>query len=298
MSEAPEADAPVQAGDVSPDVLLDVERLIAALRGEHGDQVRERVDRLLENIDAVHRAGLGHLMDAIRGMAGDAFVNRLIADPAIRMLLMSYDLVPVDRRLMAEEAIDMARGHLHTRGVDVEVLEVVGGVVYVRLHRAPGSAVAEEAAMHDIEEALRAGFIGFQELVNRERERAQVSSTISLSSLKRGNRPVYAHVADVADIPATGMMPVEAAGHPLLLVRADGTVTAIANRCGSSPLPLEFGELNGTTVRCSWHACEYDVRTGQRLDNEGEPVRVYPVRVEDGRVLVAVDIAAPPPEPA
>ena len=78
--------------------------------------------------------GLSHLMDVIRGMGGDAFVNRLIGDPAIRMLLMSYDLVPVDRRLMAEEALDMVRGHLHSHGVDVEILEVVGGVVYVRIH--------------------------------------------------------------------------------------------------------------------------------------------------------------------
>ena len=52
-----------------------------------GDAVREQTTRLLEDIDAVHRLGLAHLMDVIRGMGGDAFVNRLIGDPAIRMLL-------------------------------------------------------------------------------------------------------------------------------------------------------------------------------------------------------------------
>lgn len=146
--------------------------------------------------------------------------------------------------------------------------------------------------MHDIEEALRDGFIGFQELVNRERERAAVSSTISLAALRRGNKPVYAHVADLADIDEGGFRTAEAGGHPLLLVRVDEDVTAIENRCGSSPLPLEFGRLEGTSIVCSWHNCRYDVRTGHRLDAQGEPVRVYPVRVEEGRVLVAVDVIA------
>ena len=67
-------------------------------------------------------------------MAGDAFINRLAADPAIRLLLMSYDLLAVDRRLLAEEALDTVRGHLHDHGIDVELSEVVGGAVYVKLH--------------------------------------------------------------------------------------------------------------------------------------------------------------------
>ena len=103
-------------------------------------------------------------------MGGDAFVNRLMADPAIRILLMSYDLVAVDRRLAAEEALDAVRGHLHAHGIDVEILEVVGGVVYVRLHVMHGATMREDAVLRDIEEALHAGFIGFQELVARERE--------------------------------------------------------------------------------------------------------------------------------
>ena len=64
-------------------------------------------------------------MGAIQSMAGDAFVNRLTGDPAIRLLLMSYDLLAVDRRTLAEEALDAVRGHLHAHGVDVELVEVL-----------------------------------------------------------------------------------------------------------------------------------------------------------------------------
>lgn len=269
------------------DLLVDVERLIAELQGDHGPAVRDRVEQLLQDVDAIHRAGLTHLMDAIRGMGGDAFVNRLIADPAIRMLLMSYDLVPIDRRLMAEEALDAVRGHLHARGIDVEITEVVGGVVYVRLHGVEPESAAEKAVAHDLEEALHASFIGFQELVTRGRE--PKVTTIPLSGLRRANKPIYAEVAQVSALSAGSLTAVEAGGHSILLVRAGGEVFALANRCGPSPLPLEFSTLEGTTLICSWHGCRYDVRTG-KPEGQGDTVRVFPVRLEDDRVLVAVDV--------
>ena len=269
------------------DLLLEVERVIAELQGEHGPAVRERVELLLQDVDAIHRAGLTHLMDAIRGMGGDAFVNRLIADPAIRMLLMSYDLVPIDRRLMAEEAIDAVRGHLHARGIDIEITEVVGGVVYVRLHGVQAGSDAEKAVARDLEEALHASFIGFQELVTRDRD--QKVTTIPLSGLRRANKPVYADVAQLSALSDASLTPVEAGGHPILLVRAGGEVFAISNRCGASPLPLEFSALEGSTLICSWHGCRYDVRTG-KPEGQGDAVRVFPVRLEDERVLVAVDV--------
>src|SRR5215212_10332963 len=142
--------------DASGDLLEEVDELIGRLQHAHGADVAAEVTRLLAGIDAVHRAGITHLMQAIRSMGGDAFVNRLIADPAIRILLMSYDLIAADRRLSAEEALDAVRGHLHAHGVDVEILDVVGGVVYVRLHGMSAAAPPEASVLHDLEEALRA----------------------------------------------------------------------------------------------------------------------------------------------
>jgi nitrite reductase/ring-hydroxylating ferredoxin subunit/Fe-S cluster biogenesis protein NfuA len=266
------------------DLLLEVERTIAELQQQHGSRVGELVADLLADIDAVHRAGLTHLMAAIRSMGGDAFVNKLVADPAIRMLLMSYDLVAVDRRLMAEEAVDTVRGHLHAHGIDVEILEVVGGVVYVRLHGLSQSGIAEEAVAHDLEEALRAGFIGFQELVRRERSTAANPVTVQL---RRANKPVYRDVLDTNALAPGQMRAVDVDGQPILIVRAGADWLALANRCGTSPLPLQFSTLEGDTLHCSWHGCQYDVRTGHRLDRDGDRVAVFPVKIEEGKVRLA-----------
>jgi 3-phenylpropionate/trans-cinnamate dioxygenase ferredoxin subunit len=278
--------------DQSPDLLAEIEQLIAELQTGHGVDVGEKTTRMLQDIDAVHRAGLSHLMDAIRSMGGDAFINRLIADPAIRVLLMSYDLIPVDRRLMAEEALDMVRGHLHFHGVDVEILEVVGGVVYVRIHGLAATELQEDAVVHDLEEALKARFIGFQELVNRER--TSEPKPIPIGGIRRPHRPVYKDALDVEELAAGCIRAVDIDGTSILIARVGDDHYAILNRCGDSPLPLEYSSLEGAQLTCSWHGCRYDVRTGARLDADAGRVRVFPVRVEAGSVRIAVDVEAVP----
>jgi nitrite reductase/ring-hydroxylating ferredoxin subunit/Fe-S cluster biogenesis protein NfuA len=277
----------------APDVLEEVTRAIAALESHPDPDVRDTAQRLLAGIDAVHRAGLTHLVRAIQAMAGDAFLNRLVADPAIRLLFMSYDLVAVDRRLMAEEALDAVRGHLHDHGVDIEILEVVGGVVYVRLHGGPGGGAAADAVKRDVEAALRERFVGFQELVLRERPAAAApSAVVSIDALRRARRPVYQDVAALDSLSPGGLAPVRVGEVPVLLVRVDGDVHAVRNQCGESPLPLEFSTLDGAELRCSWHGCRYDVRSGHRTDRQAGRLQVFPVSVEDGRIRVALDVAA------
>lgn len=272
------------------DVLVEVEERIADLQRNHGVRVGEQVTQLLQDIDAIHRAGLTHLMTAIRGMAGDAFVNKLTADPAIRMLLMSYDLVAVDRRLMAEEALDTVRGDLHAHGVDVEILEVVGGVVYVRLHGLAAGRIAEGAVIHDVEDALGRGFIGFQELVARERQLQPSAIPAIPIGLRRANRPVFRELPGIEMLASGETKAVDVDGKSVLLVRLGDEWLALANRCGESPLPLQFSRLEGATLHCSWHGCQYDVRTGVRLDGPGDRLHVFPVSVENGNVRIAIDV--------
>ncbi len=50
-------------------------------------------------------------------------------------------------------------------------------------------------------------------------------------------------------------------------------------------------------LRCSWHGCHYDVRTGHRVDGQAGRLQVFPVAIEDGRVRVAVNVAPAVSEP-
>jgi 3-phenylpropionate/trans-cinnamate dioxygenase ferredoxin component len=272
----------------SRDILEEVQRLIAELESHPDAAVGARLTELLQGIDAIHRTALTHLVSAIQAMAGEAFINRLTADPAIRLLLMSYDLIAVDRRLHTEEALDTVRGHLHDHGIDVELSEVVGGAVYVKLHGLERSNVALEAVLHDLEEALKVGLVGFQELIVG-RATARPVELLQVGGLRRAQRPVYRRVCTASDVPRETLKAVDLDGLAVLIVNVGGDFYAVANQCGDSPLPLQFSTLEGAELRCSWHGCRYDVRTGQRLDGP-ERLTVFPVAVESGEVRVAVGV--------
>ena len=282
------------------DLLAEVEQLIGVLTTHTDPVVGDTATALLDRIDLVHRAALTRLMGAIQSMAGDAFVNRLTADPAIRLLLMSYDLLAVDRRTLAEEALDTVRGHLHAHGVDVELLDVLGGVVSVRLHGVPADHPARDGARNDVEEALRAGFLGFQELEVQDgdgkRTAPKDSAFLPLESLRRAQRPVYQTVFGAHEL-ADGQMRSAMIGDTnVLIAHAGDEFFAVRNACGESPLPLDYSTLVGTELTCSWHGCRYDIRTGHRLDrpNAGheEHLRVLPLRVRDGVVEIVVATTA------
>jgi len=280
------------------DILDEVSRVIAELESHSDPLVREQVDFLLSGIDAVHRVALTHLFNAIKGMGGDAFVNKLAAEPAIRMLFMSYDLLAVDRRLTTEEALDAVRGHLHSHGVDVELLDVAGSEVFVRLHGLDGSPLTEEGVRRDIEAALAEGLIGFQLLVIGERVQQKPSELVQLGGLRRAQRPVYRTVFSAAELPRGVMKSADVDGDSILIANIDGDLYAVANHCGESPLPLAFSSLENEILVCSWHGCRYDVRTGARADaSGGDRIRVYPVRVVDGVIEIAVGVERVPRTP-
>lgn len=280
----------------SDDLLAEVETLIAKL-GAHADpEVGAAVTTLLNNIDVVHRTALAHLMGAIQSMAGDAFINRLTGDPAIRLLLMSYDLLAVDRRTLTEEALDAVRGHLHSHGVDTELLEVLGGVVTVRIHGVETTHPSYPGVVRDIQEALTAGLLGFQELQIQDGKTAKTApaSTVFLpaASLKRAFRPVYRDIGPASDFPNGAVKSTILGETNVLVARVNDEFFAVRNACGESPLPLDYSTLHGTELTCSWHQCVYDIRTGARVDrpdaDREDWLSVFPIRVHEGVVQVVL----------
>ena len=291
-------DAGIEPEVVQPrdDLLDEIADIIDSLESYPDPVVREHVSALLGGIDAVHRTALTHLFSAIVGMGGEQFMDRLTADPAIRLLFMSYDLLAVDRRINTEEALDAVRGHLHSHGVDVELLDVSGSEVFVKLHGTDSSGLPIEAIRRDIEAALREGLIGFQILVIGERQRApKAAELVKLGGLRRANRPVYHSAFPATDLEPGETRAIEAGAESILIANVGGEYYAVAANCGDSPLPLAYSSLDDAVLVCSWHGCRYDVRSGVRADaSGGDRIRVYPVRVEAGNVEVAVGVEPVP----
>jgi 3-phenylpropionate/trans-cinnamate dioxygenase ferredoxin subunit len=98
----------------------------------------------------------------------------------------------------------------------------------------------------------------------------------------------FVPVAPSDGIPAGGVLVVTVKEVDILLCRtADGALYAVENLCTHEFSPLGPGRLVGCEIECPKHGARFDVRTGEvtRLP-AAAPIRTFPVKVEDGRVLV------------
>ena len=94
---------------------------------------------------------------------------------------------------------------------------------------------------------------------------------------------------DLAKIP---LERVTAKDRDIALSFKDGLFGAISNACNHVGGPLGNGRLDGDYIVCPWHNWKF-----HRCSGLGEPgfeedrVPAYPIKVENGRVLV--DVSAP-----
>ncbi len=75
----------------------------------------------------------------------------------------------------------------------------------------------------------------------------------------------------------------------------EGTFYAIEDACRHMKAPLSTGRMKGTVLTCSWHGWQYEVTTGACVGKDWACVRTFPVKVENGVVLVS-DEPNPAPE--
>ncbi len=76
-------------------------------------------------------------------------------------------------------------------------------------------------------------------------------------------------------------------GRPLAVFNVGSTLLAIDAGCTHVNGPLEKGRVEGNIVTCPWHGSQFDLRTGEvRRGPAARPVKTYPVRVENGMLVV------------
>lgn len=104
------------------------------------------------------------------------------------------------------------------------------------------------------------------------------------------------------DLPVRGLSKVRLAGRPVLLARLeDGTVAASTAVCPHQAADLSQGAVYMGAIDCPRHHYLYDLRTGRNrypgdvfpadLAAGLTPLRLYPVKEEDGWIWVGLEEA-------
>jgi naphthalene 1,2-dioxygenase system ferredoxin subunit len=92
------------------------------------------------------------------------------------------------------------------------------------------------------------------------------------------------------EVPQDDVIGIVVAGRDIAMYNAGGEIFATDNICTHGHARLCEGFLEGHEIECPLHQGKFDVRTGQPTCAPAtEAIRSYPVRIEGGRVWLALD---------
>ncbi|MDT7838628.1 non-heme iron oxygenase ferredoxin subunit [Aquabacterium sp. OR-4] len=99
----------------------------------------------------------------------------------------------------------------------------------------------------------------------------------------------WTDVLAAADLPTDDVIGLDVAGRDIALYTVGDAVYATDNLCSHGNARLCDGFLDGHEIECPLHQGKFDVRTGApSCAPVTEPVTSYPVRIENGRVWLAL----------
>jgi nitrite reductase (NADH) small subunit len=72
----------------------------------------------------------------------------------------------------------------------------------------------------------------------------------------------------------------------LCVANVNGVISAVDNVCLHRGGPLGQGVIEGNKVVCPWHGWQWDPKTGEAAHNPNARIAVYPIKLENGDVMV------------
>ncbi|MDM0113483.1 non-heme iron oxygenase ferredoxin subunit [Variovorax sp. J22R133] len=103
------------------------------------------------------------------------------------------------------------------------------------------------------------------------------------------SQETWVDAAAVDELPADDVKGIEVGGFDIAFFKVGDDVWATSNSCTHGDGRLCDGFLEGHEIECPLHQGKFDVRSGKALCTPvSEDLRVFPVKIEGGRVFVAL----------
>ncbi|HPE59810.1 MAG: nitrite reductase small subunit NirD [Thiothrix sp.] len=97
----------------------------------------------------------------------------------------------------------------------------------------------------------------------------------------------WIEVVELKNIPVLGARLVKTRDQDIAVFRGSSNqVYAIRDACPHRGGPLSQGMMHGSTVTCPLHGWKIDLVSGEALGPDEGCVQVFPIKVEDGKVLL------------
>ncbi|MCW3056777.1 MAG: nitrogen-fixing NifU domain protein [Solirubrobacterales bacterium] len=290
------------AQDAAPQLLERVETLLERLDAIHDPSARETATEAVQALLDLYGEGLARFVDAVAERDDGTLADALADDALVAHLLLVHGLhpIPVEQRVQA--ALDGVLPYLESHGGNVELLGVQGAVAHLRLQGScsgcPSSSMTLKLAIEDaifkaapdVEEVLAEGAAAEQEqppgLLQLEMVKPAVAPSVSPAA--------WATAGGMPQLANGGVLLKEVSGESVLFLRPNGRVYAYRPACPGCEQSLEPATLRANELTCAACGNRYDVlRAGRCLDSPQLHLEPVPLLVEDsGIVKVALGAVA------
>ncbi|HYQ93073.1 MAG TPA: non-heme iron oxygenase ferredoxin subunit [Candidatus Competibacteraceae bacterium] len=97
----------------------------------------------------------------------------------------------------------------------------------------------------------------------------------------------FVSLARTIDLKPGNLRCVRIQGRRILLANVEGRFYATDDTCTHEDASLSLGVLKGEWVKCPLHGSQFNVRTGEVMEEPAEePLKTYPVRIEGDTILI------------
>lgn len=274
--------------------------LLAAASG--GPIARDRAEQLVREVSQLYGAALERTVQ----LADSEMVAKMVRDDLISSLLLVHGLHPHDVETRVRAALDSVRPYLGSHGGDVELIEVAGDVVKLRLlgscNSCPSSSVTLESAVQDAVQAAAPETNGIE--VETPTDHGASAGVIPVASLfsrvhaDRGTSSEWIGVPEFAEVEAGAVAGFAVGGTPVLVCRTNGTLYAFRDFCpecensmAGAILERRMGRSahDGAVLTCPRCGAHYDpVGAGASIGAGATHLAPLPVLIRDGVLSVAV----------
>jgi nitrite reductase/ring-hydroxylating ferredoxin subunit len=111
----------------------------------------------------------------------------------------------------------------------------------------------------------------------------------------RDMKEEFIEAAGAGELRPGTMKRIDVRGRRILLANVAGRLCAVDDTCTHEEASLSRGVLQGGLVKCPLHNSRFNVCSGEVLEEPAEDnLRTYPVRLEDGRILLGLPEAESP----
>lgn len=95
--------------------------------------------------------------------------------------------------------------------------------------------------------------------------------------------------AKLSEVPNFGKKQVSVKGTEVIIYNIKGELFAIESECPHQGAPLESAIIKDGYISCPRHGYRFDLKTGNCKDHPEFTLKVYPVQVIDGNIMIKID---------